>query len=64
MYGKIKLELVDLIWDYFAGAREKRAALLADPDGLRQILARGADKARDIAVTTMDRVRENIGLAY
>jgi len=64
MYGKIKLELLDLIWDHFAAARSRREELLADPAELRRILARGAEKAREIAVVTMDLVRKNIGLSY
>ena len=34
MYGKVKLELVDLIWEYFREAREKREKLEERP-GLR-----------------------------
>jgi len=64
MYGKIKLELVELIWDYFAAAREKREQLLADPDGLKAILARGAEKARAAAAPTMELVRRRTGLVY
>ncbi len=64
MYGKIKLELLDLIWDYFAAARVRREELLADPEGLRAILARGAEKARAVAATTLGRVRDSLGLRY
>ncbi len=64
MYGKIKLELVDLIWDYFAAAREKREQLLADPGGLKAILARGAEAARAAAAPTMELVRDRVGLRY
>ncbi len=63
-YGYIKLELLDLISDYFAEARRKKAEYLADPAMLREILKRGADKARAKAMVTLDLVRERVGLKY
>jgi len=63
-YGHIKLELFELIRDYFAGAREKKKELLANPDYLRQVLASGADKARRKAIVTLDLVRDRVGLKY
>ena len=63
-YGYIKLELLDLISDYFAEARRKKAEFLADPAMLRAILKRGADKARAKAMVTLDLVRERVGLKY
>ena len=64
MYGKIKLELVDILWEYFREAREKQQQLLADPAGLRAILKEGAEKARVKATVTLDLVRERVGLRY
>ena len=63
-YGYIKLELVDLIGDYFKEAREKRAELLQDKDSLKKILAQGAQKAREKAAPTLDLVRQRVGLKY
>jgi tryptophanyl-tRNA synthetase len=63
-YGYIKLELFDLINDYFAEARLKKAQYLADPEMLRAILQRGAEKAREKAAVTLDLVRERVGLKY
>jgi len=63
-YGHIKLELLDLISDYFAEARRKKAEYLADPAMLREILKRGAGKARAKAMVTLDLVRERVGLKY
>jgi tryptophanyl-tRNA synthetase len=63
-YGYIKLELVDLIGDYFKEAREKRAELLQDKEALKKILARGAQKARDKAAPTLEIVRQRVGLKY
>jgi tryptophanyl-tRNA synthetase len=64
MYGKIKLELVDLLWDYFLPARQRRQVLLADPGQVREILHRGAGKAREKAIVTLDLVRDRVGLRY
>jgi len=63
-YGYIKLELLDLISDYFAEARQKKAEYLADPAMLREILKKGADKARAKAMVTLELVRDRVGLKY
>lgn len=63
-YGYIKQELFELIRDYYADAREKKQELLANPDYLREILAKGADKAREKASVTLDMVRDRVGLKY
>jgi len=42
--------------------RARRAALLADPGQVDEILARGAVRASVIARETMDRVRTAVGL--
>jgi tryptophanyl-tRNA synthetase len=63
-YGYIKLELVDLIEVYFREARAKRQQLLQDKEYLKEILARGAEKAREKAAPTLDLVRQRVGLKY
>lgn len=63
-YGYIKQELVGLIWDYFRKAREKRAQLVQEPGYLREVLARGAEKAREKAAPTLALVRDRVGLKY
>ncbi len=63
-YGYLKLELVDILWDYFREARARRDALVADPGYLREVLAKGADKARQKASVTLDLVRQRIGIRY
>ena len=64
MYGKIKLELLDLLIEFFGPAQEKRAQLLADPGQIRDILHQGAEKARAKAAITLDLVRDRAGLKY
>jgi len=63
-YGRIKLELVDILWDYFAKARDKRAELVNDEAYVRDVLKNGAQKAREKAALTMDIVRDRVGLKY
>ncbi len=63
-YGYIKLELLDLINDYFSEARRKKAEFLSDPAMLRAILNKGAEKAREKATVTLDMVRDRVGLKY
>ncbi len=64
MYGKIKLELVDILWEYFREARERQQHLLAASDHLRAVLKSGAEKARARAIPNLALVRERVGLAY
>jgi len=63
-YGEVKQELFETVRDYFAPYAERRRELLADPDGIRATLARGADKARYVANKSMRKVRKKAGLAY
>ncbi|ADH84773.1 tryptophan--tRNA ligase [Desulfurivibrio alkaliphilus] len=64
MYGKIKLELLELLWEYFRPARQRREQLLADPGQVRDILRQGAEKARAKAAPTLEEVRRRVGLRY
>ena len=63
-YGYLKQDLFELINEYFADARRKKEELLANPDYLRQILAKGAEKARAKATVTLDLARDRMGLKY
>ena len=63
-YGTIKKELAGVLWDYFRESRDKRAQLAKDPGYLREVLAKGAAKARAIAAGTIDLVRDRVGLKY
>jgi tryptophanyl-tRNA synthetase len=64
MYGKVKLELVDLIWAYFQEARATRARLEEDRTYVREVLAKGAAKAREKATVTLEQVRGLVGFKY
>jgi tryptophanyl-tRNA synthetase len=63
-YSDVKKDLLKRIWEFYAPYREKRAALVARPDDIRDILQKGAAKTRAEAVKTLDVVREKVGLVY
>lgn len=63
-FGEVKQELFETVRDYFAPQAEYRRELLANPDGIRETLARGADKARHAASKTLRKVRKKTGLIY
>jgi tryptophanyl-tRNA synthetase len=57
-----KARLAERMLEHFAPYRERRAALLAHPERVKEILYAGAEKARSQARTTMDEVRHKLGL--
>ncbi|MGH8048439.1 MAG: tryptophan--tRNA ligase [Chthoniobacterales bacterium] len=62
-YGDFKKSLFSAVWEYFAPMREKRAAIVADPGYVDNVLREGAEKANAVAETVMKRVRKAVGLA-
>ncbi len=63
-YGRIKLELVDLLWEFFAPARARREQLTADLGYVREVLRQGGIRAREKAIATLELARERVGLRY
>jgi tryptophanyl-tRNA synthetase len=61
-YGPFKLAAGEAVADYMAPIRERYHELLADPGELERILARGAERAREVAAATLARVIERVGL--
>ena len=61
-YGHMKARIIEVIEETFAPARARREQLLADPGEVDRILARGAEKARAIAVGVRDRALAACGL--
>ena len=61
-YGDFKGGLAEAVVQVLAPVRARYAALIAAPDHLDEVLADGADRAREIAVATMAAVRDRIGL--
>ena len=60
-YGEVKKALVPMMADYYAEARDKRAALAASPDTVMDVLRDGGRKARAEAQATLARVRDAMG---
>jgi len=63
-HGHFKLYLAEVIWEYFRPYREKREYFEKHQDEVREILNSGAEKARDIAMPTMEKIRTATGINY
>lgn len=61
-FSELKEALAADIADYFAEFRDKKKALLAQPEHLAEILGDGAARARKVAVATLTEVKQKIGL--
>ena len=61
---EVKTKLADALNAYLAPIRERRAAVLARPEQLREILFEGSKRARAVANETMERVREAVKIVY
>ncbi|MDQ3556833.1 MAG: tryptophan--tRNA ligase [Gemmatimonadota bacterium] len=61
-YGEFKRRLFEALWDSFAPMRERREALLCEPERVDAVLRDGAARARAVAERTMERVRRATGL--
>jgi tryptophanyl-tRNA synthetase len=61
-YADFKKALAKLVIDYLEPFRRKQKELLAREVYVKEILNQGASKARTIAQTTIQEVREKMGL--
>jgi tryptophanyl-tRNA synthetase len=61
-YGHAKQELFELMDERLAVPRDRYNELMASPDEIRDILNEGARRARLTARTTLNRVRNGVGL--
>ncbi|WP_414693574.1 tryptophan--tRNA ligase [Ornithinimicrobium sp.] len=62
--GALKKLVTETVNEHFAPIRARRAELSADPGYLQEVLRRGNDRARAIAVTTLDDVRTAMRMRY
>ncbi|MGB3763647.1 MAG: tryptophan--tRNA ligase [Ornithinimicrobium sp.] len=62
--GALKKEATAAVNEHFAPIRARRRELTQDPAYLRDVLARGNDKARSIAQDTLDQVRSAMQMQY
>jgi tryptophanyl-tRNA synthetase len=63
-YGDMKKQLAEDMVKFISPIREKAESIRNDENYLRQVMEKGADKARKSATNTMDLVRNAIGLNY
>ncbi len=61
-YGDMKNELYELLETTFSTKRDRYNALIEDHGELDKVLENGAEKARDIAVPIMAKVRKAVGV--
>jgi tryptophanyl-tRNA synthetase len=61
-YGEFKKQLFEKLWEYFEPMRKRRAEILADKSYIDNVLARGAERANEVADQVMKRVRAAVGL--
>jgi tryptophanyl-tRNA synthetase len=61
---EVKKKLAAALNAHLDPIRERRAAVLAKPDRLREILFEGSKRARRVAGGTMERVRDAVKIAY
>jgi len=63
-YGDMKEQLADDMIRFITPVREKANAIYNDEDYLKQIMAKGAAKARASAQSTLELVKRAMGLDY
>ncbi len=61
-YGDLKKALFEHYWTHFEQARKRRAELAANPDYVREVLRKGAERARAVATPILQQARRACGL--
>jgi len=61
---EVKTKLANALNAHLDPIRERRAAILARPDDLREMLVEGSKRARRVAAGTMERVRDAVKISY
>ncbi|MEP7071884.1 MAG: tryptophan--tRNA ligase [Verrucomicrobiota bacterium] len=62
-YGEFKKELFGRVWEYFAPMRDRRREIMREPGFINDVLANGAQRARELAAPVLSRVRDAVGLS-
>ena len=63
-HGHFKIYLGEVMWEYFREFRDKRKYYENNQDGVREILAMGANKARQTALPMIEKIRDITGIKY
>ncbi len=61
-YGDLKKDLADVVVDFLTPFQERVRHYLSDPSALDDVLADGADRARELATPTLERIYDRSGL--
>jgi tryptophanyl-tRNA synthetase len=61
-YGDLKKALFENYWSYFSVARTRRAELAANLDYVETVLREGAERAKQVALPVLTRVKQACGL--
>ncbi len=61
-YGEFKKELINIVCRALAPIQKEKKRILAKPNQIRQVLKKGAQKARPIAQQTLTEAKKKIGL--
>ncbi len=61
-YGHLKVDVAEVVVEALRPFQERFAQYMSDPAALDDVLADGADRAREIAGTTLERVYDRFGL--
>ena len=61
-YGDLKKDLADVVVDFLTPFQERVRHYLSDPSALDDVLAAGADRARELATPTLERIYDRSGL--
>jgi len=61
-YGQAKKRLAELMIDYFKPFRQKRNELENNIDYVKEVLAKGAGRAKAVARETLEKARQAVGL--
>jgi tryptophanyl-tRNA synthetase len=60
-YGQFKEDVGEAVVTLFAPIQERYRALRADEEGLRKLLAQGAERAREVSRPTLETIYERMG---
>ena len=63
-HGHFKIYLGEVMWEYFREFREKREYYENNQDEVREILNIGANKAKEIAMPMIEKIRSVTGIRY
>ena len=61
-YGQAKKRLAELMIDYFKPFRQKRTELENNIDYVKEVLSKGAERAKAVARETLEKARQAVGL--